>query len=72
MNRRRVRLPKPVLGALVAGEVVSAVLAWRDLGRRTDERVRGRKRWWRVLLILNPGNSLIYWAVGRVGAQAGR
>jgi hypothetical protein len=46
-------------------EVVAAVLAWRDLRRRSDDQVRGRKNAWRVFISINPGNSLIYWAFGR-------
>jgi len=47
-------------------EVVSAVLAWRDLGWRTDDQVRGNKKTWRVFIVLNPGNSFAYWIFGRV------
>ena len=46
-------------------QVILAVLAWRDLGRRTDDQVRGQKNFWRVLVTLNPGNSLAYWLFGR-------
>ncbi len=56
---------KPLLVGLVAVEVVSAVLAWRDLRRRSDDLVRGKKDVWRVFISINPGNSLIYWAFGR-------
>jgi hypothetical protein len=56
---------KPLLVGLVAVEVVSAVLAWRDLSRRSDDLVRGKKDVWRVFISINPGNSLIYWAFGR-------
>ena len=61
--RRRAR--KPVLVGLVAAQVVSAVLAWRDLGRRGDEQVRGNKNVWRVLISINPGNSFVYWLFAR-------
>lgn len=50
---------------LVPIEVVLAVLAWRDMNRRTDEQVRGKKRLWRILVSINPGNSIIYWLLGR-------
>jgi hypothetical protein len=50
---------------LVPIEVVLAVLAWRDLDRRTDNQVRGKKRTWRVFVLINPGNSIIYWLFGR-------
>jgi hypothetical protein len=57
---------KWVLVALVVPvEVVLAVLAWRDLARRTDEQVRGKKRLWRLLVSINPGNAVIYWMFGR-------
>ncbi|MDQ2749937.1 MAG: hypothetical protein M3Y44_10530 [Actinomycetota bacterium] len=55
----------PLLIGLVAIETVSAVLAWRDLGHRSDAQVRGRKNLWRVFISVNPGNSLAYWAFGR-------
>jgi hypothetical protein len=56
---------KPVLVAVVAGEVVSAVLAWRDLSRRSQSQLRGNKTAWRISIAVNPGNSLAYWAFGR-------
>jgi len=64
MNRK-VHLPKPLLIALVVAEAVSAALAWRDLAGRESDQVRGAKNGWRVLISLNPGNSLAYWAFGR-------
>jgi hypothetical protein len=59
------RPSKRAVVALVAVEIVSATLAWRDLSHRPAERVRGTKRLWRVLMVMNPGNSLVYWVVGR-------
>jgi hypothetical protein len=56
---------KLLLGWLVAVEVVSAALAWRDLSRRRDDQVRGNKKAWRAVMLLNPGNSVLYWAFGR-------
>jgi hypothetical protein len=56
---------KQIYVALVAGEIGSAVLAWRDLDRRPDSAVRGSKRLWRIAMLANPGNSLAYWALGR-------
>ncbi len=50
---------------IVLVQVISAVLAWRDLAQRTDDRVRGNKRAWRVFVSINPGNSVIYWLFGR-------
>jgi hypothetical protein len=54
-----------LLGGLIAVEVVSAALAWRDLGHRSDDQVRGRKKAWRAFIVLNPGNSSFYWILGR-------
>jgi len=54
-----------LLMAVVVPEVVLAVLAWRDLARRTDDQVRGHKNFWRAFVTVNPGNSLVYWLVGR-------
>lgn len=59
---------KLLLGGLLLLEVVSAQLAWRDLSWRADDQVRGSKKTWRVFMILNPGNSLAYWAFGRKAA----
>jgi hypothetical protein len=56
---------KPMLFGLAAIEVASAIMAWRDLGRRADDEVRGSKRLWRVVIAMNPGNSAAYWVVGR-------
>ena len=50
---------------IVPAEVYLAVLAWRDLAKRTDDEVRGKKQLWRVLVSINPGNSLLYWLFGR-------
>lgn len=55
----------PLLIGIVAVEVISAVLAWRDLGRRSEDQLRGTKNLWRVFISINPGNSLVYWAFGR-------
>jgi hypothetical protein len=51
--------------ALVLASTVSGTLAWRDLSRRSPADVRGSKRFWRVVIALNPGNSLLYWLFGR-------
>lgn len=63
MTRRQKQL---LIGILVPVEVVSAALAWRDLARRPTEKVRGKKRAWRVFITVNPGNSLFYWLFGRL------
>jgi hypothetical protein len=53
------------LVALAAAEVVSAAFAWHDLARRSDDQVRGGKNLWRAIILMNPGNSVVYWLVGR-------
>lgn len=57
--------PKQVVVAVVAVQAVSAVFAFRDLARRGDDDVRGPKLLWRLLIGINPGNSLAYWVLGR-------
>jgi hypothetical protein len=60
------RNPKKLaLVVLAAVEVVSAVLAWRDLATRSDDQIRGRKSLWRIFIAANPGNSVLYWVAGR-------
>ena len=44
------------MAAVVALQLVSAGLAWRDLSQRSDDQVRGNKNLWRVIVSLNPGN----------------
>ncbi len=61
MTRTRKRL----LAVVVPIEIAGAVMAWRDLSRRTDRQVRGSRKAWRAVLLLNPGNSLLYWLFGR-------
>ena len=63
---------KLLLAGIVLVEVISAVLAWRDLGSRSDDQVRGNKKTWRVFIVLNPGNSLAYWIFGRSAALVPR
>ena len=63
-----------VLGLVVVAQTISSTLAWRDLARRSDEQVRGPKNLWRVLVSINPGNSIAYWLLGRrqaTGATSG-
>jgi hypothetical protein len=55
----------PLLVGSVVADVSSAILAWRDLSRRTDQQVRGKKNLWRAVISIHPGNSLVYWAFGR-------
>jgi len=54
-----------VVAVLVAVDLVVATFAWRDLKQRPEERIRGSKRFWHLAIIANPGNSIIYWLVGR-------
>ena len=56
---------KYVLAVLVAVEVIIAALTFRDLKRRPTEEIRGSKRFWRVISLVNPGNSIAYWVFGR-------
>ena len=56
---------KLLVTVVVPIQVFLAVLAWRDMSRRTDAQIRGTKRLWRVFVLLNPGNSLLYWLAGR-------
>lgn len=58
-------LKRSFVATLVAVEVASAVLAWRDLSRRSADEIRGSKRRWRMIILANPGNSVAYWAFGR-------
>jgi hypothetical protein len=57
--------PKRVVVAVVAVQAVSAAFAFRDLARRDDDQVRGPKLLWRILIGVNPGNSMAYWVLGR-------
>ena len=61
----RRRPPPPAVAALALASTVSGALAWRDLLRRPPGQVRGSKRFWRALILLNPGNSVLYWLFGR-------
>ena len=61
MTSRRKRL----LAILLPIEIVSAVFAWRDLSSRDNSAIRGSRRFWRLIMVLNPGNSFLYWLIGR-------
>jgi hypothetical protein len=57
---------KRLLAAIIIPiQVVLAALAWRDLAARTDDQVRGAKKFWRIFVSINPGNSVLYWLFGR-------
>ena len=63
---QRVRKPhRNVVLAVVAVEAALAALAYRDLAGRSQDEVRGPKTLWRIFIGINPGNSLLYWFVGR-------
>jgi hypothetical protein len=61
----RSRPKRTALAALVLAEAGLAALTWRDLRRRPASQIRGSKRLWRVVSIINPGNSVAYWLIGR-------
>jgi hypothetical protein len=54
-----------VLGIVVAAQTVSSGMAWRDLAERSDDQIRGPKNLWRLIVTINPGNSIAYWLFGR-------
>jgi hypothetical protein len=57
-----------IIAVVVVLEIVSMIFAWRDLSARGDAEVRGTKRLWRLVMLANPGNSVVYWLVGRRSA----
>lgn len=60
------RNQKAILAVVIVPvEVALAVLAWRDLANRPERQIRGKKNLWRVAMLLNPGNSVLYWLFGR-------
>jgi hypothetical protein len=60
------RSPNPkVIAAIVIGHLALTTLAWRDIGRRTDDQIRGSKKIWRVATGANSVNSLAYFIFGR-------
>jgi phage terminase large subunit-like protein len=62
MTNRQKRL---FVAIIVPIQLVSAVLTRRDMARRNDRQIRGNRKFWRVFVWLNPGNSLIYWLLAR-------
>lgn len=51
-----------VAGALEAG---LTAYAWRDLGKRSGDQVRGPKLLWRLASVVQPVGPLAYLVVGR-------
>ncbi|HWD56612.1 MAG TPA: hypothetical protein VG346_15920 [Acidimicrobiales bacterium] len=56
---------KRVLIVVLVIHVIVLNLTWRDLRRRPDAAVRGKKRVWRVASALNTTGSVTYWLFGR-------
>ncbi|MBV9413282.1 MAG: hypothetical protein JO148_16945 [Acidimicrobiia bacterium] len=56
---------KRIIVVVVVLEIISTIFAFRDLSDRSDADVRVSKRFWRLLMLSNPGNSVIYWVAGR-------
>jgi hypothetical protein len=55
-----------VLAIILPIHFALAALTWRDIGRRTDEQVRGSKQLWRAASLLNSLGSIAYFAFGRI------
>jgi hypothetical protein len=45
--------------------LTAVAVTWRDIGRRSPERVRGSKRLWRFASVVNTLGALAYWLAGR-------
>lgn len=56
------RLP---VAALVVLQLTLFVSARRDLRRRSDAQLRGRRGWWRLALLVNIAGPLAYFRYGR-------
>ena len=56
---------KKVILAVLVLHLILAKLTWRDLSRRPDAAVRGRKRAWRFASCVNTTGSVAYWLLGR-------
>jgi hypothetical protein len=66
---------KKVIAVALVLHLILLTLTRRDLRRRPDAAVRGRKRLWRIAATVNTTGSLAYWLFGRrrlpEGAEAG-
>jgi hypothetical protein len=56
---------KKVLVVVLVLHLILARLTWRDLSRRPDAAVRGRKLVWRFASGMNTTGSVAYWLFGR-------
>jgi hypothetical protein len=56
---------KRVLLIVLVIHVLLLRLTWRDLHRRPDAAVRGKKRAWRFASSMNTTGSVAYWLFGR-------
>jgi len=61
---------KGVVVIVLIVHLILLQLTWRDLRRRPDAAVRGRKRVWRVASGVNTTGSVAYWLFGRRPAPA--
>ena len=61
MNEKQVR----VLAVVLVIHLILVRLTWRDLARRPDTAVRGKKRLWRMASGLNTTGSIAYWLFAR-------
>jgi hypothetical protein len=56
---------KRILIVALVIHVIMLSLTWRDLSRRPDGAVRGKKRMWQLASLLNTSGSVTYWLFGR-------
>lgn len=66
-------LPKAVRLAILAAVAVQVALisiAHADITRRPDEQIRGSKRTWRLISLINFVGPIIYFRRGRIKADS--
>ncbi len=56
---------KKVIAVVLVIHLIMLRLTWRDLRRRPEAAVRGRKRLWRLAASMNTTGSVAYWLFGR-------